>query len=148
MKNLRPAAQCFGKVGRANRHHHEFLKVDAVVGMNTAVENVHHRHRQQIGVDPADIAIEREPKSVGGRLRRCKTDTKDCVRAEAGLVLCSVEGDQLLVERDLVLCIHANDGLGNRSVDRLDRLHDALPAPAALVIVAQFNSLVRARRRA
>ena len=38
--------------------------------------------------------------------------------------------------------------VGDLAVDRLDRLVDALAAPAALVAVAQFDRLVRAGRRA
>src|SRR6185369_9414678 len=33
MEYLRPAAQGLGEGRSANRHHHEFLEVDAVVGM-------------------------------------------------------------------------------------------------------------------
>ena len=32
-----------------------------VVGMRAAVEDVHHRHRQQVRLDPADIAVKRQP---------------------------------------------------------------------------------------
>ena len=34
--------------GRAHRHDHEFLDVDGVVGMRAAVDDVHHRHGQQV----------------------------------------------------------------------------------------------------
>ena len=30
----------------AERHHHEFLEVDAAVGVRAAVEDIHHRRRQ------------------------------------------------------------------------------------------------------
>ena len=33
---------------RADRHHHELLKVDVRIGVRAAVEDVHHRHRQQV----------------------------------------------------------------------------------------------------
>src|SRR3979411_2818886 len=44
---------------RADRHDHEFLEVDRVVGMHPAVDDVHHRGRQQARRAPAHIAIER-----------------------------------------------------------------------------------------
>ena len=31
---------------RADRHDHEFLEVDRIVGMHAAIDDVHHRHRQ------------------------------------------------------------------------------------------------------
>ena len=56
-----PQRSASAKCRRADRHDHEFLEVDAVVGVNAAVEDVHHRHRQQVRIDAADIAIERQP---------------------------------------------------------------------------------------
>jgi hypothetical protein len=41
----------------ADRHDHEFLNVDRVVGMFAAVDDVHHRHRQDAGRGAADIAV-------------------------------------------------------------------------------------------
>ena len=34
------------KLWRPTRHDHEFLEIDVVVGVLAAVEDVHHRHRQ------------------------------------------------------------------------------------------------------
>ena len=48
VKNLHAPAQSFRKSRRSDRHDHEFLKVHGTVGVRTAIENVHHRDRQQI----------------------------------------------------------------------------------------------------
>ena len=45
--------------GRGDRHDHEFLDVDRVVGMLAAVDDVHHRNRQDAGRGAADVAEER-----------------------------------------------------------------------------------------
>ena len=51
------------------RHHHEFLEVDAAVGVRAAVQDVHHRHRQRAaaGRPPAE---RRSARTAGGRRRR------------------------------------------------------------------------------
>jgi hypothetical protein len=41
-------AHAFG----ADRHDHEFLDVDRVVGMRAAIDDVHHRHRQDRALAP------------------------------------------------------------------------------------------------
>jgi hypothetical protein len=35
-----------------DRHHHEFLEIDRIVGMGAAVQDIHHRHRQQVVSTP------------------------------------------------------------------------------------------------
>src|SRR4051812_9212888 len=55
------------EVGGADRQLHEFLEVDRIDGMNAAVDDVYKRHRQEMGRDAADIAVERQPPRVGGR---------------------------------------------------------------------------------
>ena len=41
-----PQRSAIAEALRAYRHHHELLKVDVVIGVRSAVEDVHHRHRQ------------------------------------------------------------------------------------------------------
>ena len=47
VEDLRAGAQRFGERRGADRHHHELLEVDARVRVRAAVEDVHHRHRQE-----------------------------------------------------------------------------------------------------
>ena len=60
MEDLGAAAQRFGEGLRPDRHHHELLEVDRIVGVGAAVEDVHHRHRQQGRAGAADVAVERQ----------------------------------------------------------------------------------------
>ena len=46
-------AQRISKGAGANRHDHEFLDIHVVVGMLATIENVHHGHRQTLGVETA-----------------------------------------------------------------------------------------------
>jgi len=61
-------ADGIGNAGGAHRHDHEFLEVDGVVGMFAAIDDVHHRHRQDMGRDAADIAIERQTARIAAAL--------------------------------------------------------------------------------
>ena len=68
---------------RADRHDHELLQVDVVVGVRAAVEDVHHRHGQHVGVGAADVAVQRELELVGRRLGRRPATPRGGVGAEA-----------------------------------------------------------------
>jgi hypothetical protein len=46
-KTSAPMRSASAKRRRADRHDHEFLDVDRIVGMGAAVDDVHHRHRQR-----------------------------------------------------------------------------------------------------
>src|SRR4029077_20888172 len=50
-------AQRLRKTLGADWHHHEFLEVDVIVGVRSAVEDVHHRGRQDIGSCTPEISI-------------------------------------------------------------------------------------------
>src|ERR1700760_4926826 len=45
---------------RAHRNNNESLEVDRIVGVHAAVDDVHHRHRQEPRRRAADIAVERQ----------------------------------------------------------------------------------------
>ena len=50
------------EAGGADRGHHEFLDVDAGVGVCAAVEDVHHRHRKDVCVGTAEVSEQRQPR--------------------------------------------------------------------------------------
>src|SRR5205809_1713261 len=57
-KNFLAITQCFGKIRRSFRHVHELLEIDRRIGMRAAVQNNHHRHRQNPGSWTAQITKE------------------------------------------------------------------------------------------
>ncbi len=116
--------------------------------MLAAVDDVHHRHRQDMRRDAADIAIQRQRARIRRRLGDREADAEDRVGAEPALVLGAVELDHHLVDLALVLGFEAHHRVGDLAVDAVDRILDALPAPAALVAVAFFDGFVRAGRGA
>ena len=125
---LHAPAQRLAEARRADRHDHELLEVDVVVGVDAAVEDVHHRHRQHVGVGPADVAVERQLQLGGGGPGHGQGDAEDGVGAEAGLVVGAVEGDQLGVDDALVERVEALDGVGDLAVDVADGVEHALAA--------------------
>ena len=147
MEDLRAPAHGFGEGRRADRQDHELLEVDRVVGVDAAIDDVHHRRRQHAGHRPADIAVERQAGRFGRRLGDRQRHAEDGVGAEPRLVGRAVERDHRLVDLELVLRLEARDRVEQVAVDRLDRLQDALAAVAALVAVAQLDRLARARSR-
>ena len=109
--------------------------------MGATVDDVHHRHRQHVGVRATDVAVEREIGRAGRRVRDGERDAQDRVRADLGLVVGAVQVEHRLVDQPLLagvvaqqlraeLVEHAEDGLGH-----------ALAAVAALVPVTQLDGL-------
>jgi hypothetical protein len=131
-------------IGCADRHDHEFLDVQAVVGVLAAVDDVHHRHRHLHRRHAAEVAVQRQAGFLGSRLGDGHRDGQDGVGAETRLVVGAVEIDHGLVDEGLLLGIEADDGFGDLGIDVLDRLHHALAEIAALVAVAQLDGFARA----
>ena len=61
MVDLDADPETLGEGVRADGHDHELLQVDRVLRVRAAVDHVQHRHRQRHGVDPAEVAVERQP---------------------------------------------------------------------------------------
>ena len=143
VEHLGAAAQGFAESGSADRHDHEFLDVQAVVGVLAAVDDVHHRHRHLHRAHAAEVAVERQAGFLGSRLGDGHRDGQDGVGAEARLVVGTVEIDHGLIDERLLLGVEADDGFGNLGIDVLDRLQHALAEKAAGIAVAQFDGFAR-----
>ena len=96
----------------AQRHDHELLHVDGVVGVRAAVDDVHHRGRQQPGADAAQVAKQRQAAVIGRGMGHGQRHAQDGVGAQVLLVLGAVQLDHPLVERDLVEGVHAAQLVG------------------------------------
>ena len=147
--DLGSPAQRLGECGRPDRRDHEFLDVDVGVGVRPAVEDVEHRHRQQIGVRAAQVAEQRKVGGVGCRLGHRERDAEQGVGAEAAFVRSRVEVDQQRVDETLLagLDVAPDELRADRVEHGGDGLADALAA-VAFFAVAQFDRLERAGRRA
>ena len=68
MEGLRAHADGFLHTLGADRHNHEFLEVHRGIRMAAAIQYVHHRHRQGLGIDAAQIAVQRQAVYVRSRM--------------------------------------------------------------------------------
>ena len=119
-EDLGPHPQRLGEARGAGGNDHELLEVDRVVGVGAAVDHVHHRHRQDVGllaarpVELREVEVERHPGLGRRRPRDRQRDAENRVRPEPRLVRRPVELAQRLVDRDLV----GRPGAGQRLGDR------------------------------
>ena len=146
--DLGTPTQALGKARGAHRHDHELLEVHVVVGMHAAVEDVHHGRGQQVGVDAAQVLVQRQARRLGSGAGDGQRHAQDGVGAEFGLVGGTVRGDQRGIDGALIEGIEAHDGVGALVVDVLDGLRDALAQIAALVAIAQLARLKGSGRSA
>ena len=144
MKHFAAAAKCVAELFKAQRHDHEFLHVDGVIGVLAAVDDVHHRRGQQAGIRAADVAVQRHLAVPCGRMGRGERDAEDRVRAEILLVRRAVQLQHPLVDRDLVHRIQAHELVGNLVVDIGDGGLHALAKKVRFVAVAELPRLVGA----
>ncbi len=141
-------AQRFVETRRAERHHHELLHVDGIVGVRAAIENVHHRDgqrvRRRIARIASEIFVERLAGRGSGRSRGSHRNGKNCVGAEIGFGRRAVGFDHAAVEGALVGSVHADDGFRDFRVDVADGFQHAFAEVARFIGVAQFVRFVLA----
>ena len=100
-------AQGLAKGRRTDRHDHELLKVDRVFRVRAAIDDIHHRHRQNVGIDTAEILKQRQVAFQGGGFGRRQRDRQDGVGTESGLVGGAVQIDHRVVHRALIFGVIA-----------------------------------------
>jgi hypothetical protein len=143
VEHLGPHPQRLPERGRPQRHDHEFLKIDIIVGMFAPVEDVHHRHGEDAGVGAAQVAVQRQLDAGRRRMSDRQGDAEQRVGAQLPLVRRPVDLQQCFVEKHLLARVHAQDARGDGLVDILHGLEGPLALVSRFVSVAQFDSLVR-----
>src|SRR6266704_1776193 len=123
----------------ADRHDHVLLEVHGVGRMRAAVEDVHHRHGEDVGDRPAEVAVQGEAGVLGRRPRHGHRYRQNRVGAEVTLVGGAVEVEHRVVQRDLLLGRHALEPRADHLVYVLHRLEYALAAEPLLIAVAQLE---------
>ena len=142
VKDFGAHAHRFADVRGTDGHDHEFLNVDRVVGVFAAVDDVHHRHRQNAGRGASDIAIKGLRGEIRRRLGRGQRDTKDRVCPQTPLVVGAVQLDHGGVDGFLLGRVKPHQRFGNLAIHRLDGLKNALAHVTRLVAVALLDRLV------
>ncbi len=142
VKDFRAIAQRLGKIRRAFRHDHEFLKIDRCIGMRAAVENIHHRHRQNACVRAAEITEKRKVGGGRGRVRAGKGNAEERVRAEIFFVRRTVERDQFFIDLRLFARIKTAQRLGDFFIYTCDRIAHAFAAVTLFIAITQLPRFV------
>src|SRR5690606_18146212 len=107
------------------------------------VEDVQHRHGQDVRVRPTDVAEEGQAGALGGGAGHGQRDTEDGVGAELALVGRAVQVDEGLVEDALLARLEPEDLRGDVVDDGVDGVLDALAEVTALVAVTALDGLER-----
>ena len=116
--------------------------------MGTAVQYVHHRHGQGLGIDAADIVIKAVAGGLGRGLGAGQRSAQNSIGAQTGLVGGAVYLNEHFINRSLIQNIQAQHGLGDLTVDVFHGHLYALAVVAALVAVAKLAGLVHSGGRA
>ena len=141
VEHLGAPAQALLEAGRTGGHDHELLHVHGVGRMRAAVQDVHHGHGQLVAGHAAQEAVQGHIQRDGRRAGRRDGNRQNGVCTEVGLILGAVGLQHSGVHGVDVGGIHAGENLVDGGVDVLNCLADALAAEAALVAVAQLQSL-------
>ena len=144
---LDPGAERLGEGLEPERHEHELLDVDVVVGVGAAVQDVELGHRQDGRGRAAQVGVERQAGGAGRRLGDRERGAQDGVGPQPLLRGGAVQVDQVAVDQRLVPGVHAAERPGDLPLDVLDRLGHPLAA-VALAAVAQLQGLAAAGRGA
>ena len=147
VEHLGRPAERLAERGRACGHDHEFLRVHGVRRMCAAVEDVHHRHGQDIRLKSAEEAIERNALGLRRRIGCRDGDREDCIRAEVRFIFRAVHVEHRLIHGVDVRRLKSLKGGADLFVDVLDGFGNALAAVFRLVAVAQFERFELARGR-
>lgn len=138
--DLGAPAQRLGEGLRADRGDHELLDVHVGVGVRAAVQDVHHRHRQQVRVRAAQVAEERQVAGLGGGVGDGEGDAEDGVGAEGAC--CRWRPGRTWPGRSGAARWRRSDQLrADLLDDGEDGLLHALALVAARVTVAQLDGL-------
>ena len=110
--------------------------------MSTAVDDVHHRNGECVGVAATDIAVKRHAQSLGSSVSSSQRDTQDSVSTQLALSRSTVESDHLIVQTALVEDAVTLQSGSDDVVDIGNSLQHALATETALITVAKLQGLV------
>ena len=148
VEDFRTGAQGFVEAVEAGGHDHEFLDVHAVVGVFTAVDDVHHRYGQGVTGGVVQHGVERFFQASGLGMGEGEGDAEDGVCAEVLFEVVAVEVKHDFVEGGEVVNGFAFERRAEFFVDVGDGFGDAFAEVTAFVAVAQLKRFTRAGGRA
>ncbi len=143
MEHFRTHTYRFFQGFRANWLNHEFLNINVVVCVLTAVDDVHHRNWHRVfawsAVQFSDVFEQwltfRSSCCFGVR----QGNSQDCVRTEVRFVFSTVQIDHDFIDASLVFGVFAKDCLCNWTVNRANSFGYAFAQETGFVAIAQFQ---------
>ncbi len=139
-----PSRKLVGPEGRD----HELLDVDVVVGVAAAVEDVHHRHGEDLADGAPDVAVKRQARLHGRGLGDGEADPEDGVGAQAALLGVPSRSIRIASTASWFAGVEARAGPRRSRRSRCRRPSHTLAEVAGRIAVAQLDGLVGAGRRA
>ena len=93
MKYLNTASQRLAESRPSGGHNHKLLQIDIIISMASAIDNIHHGYRHNIGIRATNIPVKRKPGKFGGRLAYGQRDAQNCVGAEFAFIRGTIKFD-------------------------------------------------------
>jgi hypothetical protein len=147
MIRLRTKTQRLGKVGSSQWNNHEFLEINAVRSMLAAIEHIHHRHRQNAGIFPAKVPVQRLPGFRRRRSRHSHGNTQYRVGTETAVVISAIQCPKRPIQPRLIMCVEACNRGRDLDIDIFGRRQNTLAAITTRIAVTPFDGLVFSGRR-
>ena len=110
--------------------------------MRAAIDHVHHRHRQHLGVGTAEVFVERLPQLNRRGFGHSHGNAEDRIRSNHFFRARAIEVAHDFVNRRLMGGVNAAQCRCQAIVDVFHRLQNAFAKVAALVAIAQLTGLV------
>ena len=136
MENLGSGTQGVREVVEAKRHHHELLYIHRIVGMLTAVDDIHHGCRQNVSTRAAQIAVEWLVRKHSRRLGGCQRNAQHGIGAQVLFVGGSIKITKHGIDTALIASIGPNERVSNFRVDVIDGMEDTFAHVLGFVAIA------------
>ena len=132
--DLRTHLQSLPEGGCTPGHYHDLLDIHIVGSMGTAVQNVHHRHRQHIGIYASHIPVQRHVVMSCRRPGCCPGHCQHGICPQGGFIGCTVQSAHAPVDPVLIQSTLGNQRRRQHMVYIGYCLANAFPIVAAFLI--------------
>ena len=139
VENFRATTQGFTEGFRAHRHDHEFLDVQAVVGMSTTIDHIHHGNGHGHRASATNVTVQRQACVFSCGARHCHRHCQHGIGAQTALVIRAVQVQHHLVDVSLLRRVQTDQGLSDFAVDIVNRLQNAFAQVTAFIAITHFQ---------
>ncbi len=141
VKDLGRPAESFSEIRRPDRHDHKLLGVDGIGRVRPAVQNIHHRNRENDRARAAEIAVQRKVQRRRRRSGRSNGYRENRVGPEIGFILRPVQFHHRPVRPVEIGHIRSGKSRRDDAVDVPDSLRDTFSPEPCRIAVPQLQRL-------